>query len=263
MDLDHYGRADLSYHFVKAYVASSGDKDILRLLNFYKCYRAYVRGKVESFKSGDPYVGEEERKMSWETARSYFDLADAYTWSKPVLFITTGLVGTGKTALAQAMAKRLGLVALSSDVIRKQLAGIPLTEHRYEEFNHGIYSPEFTRQTYDELFSWARQYLTEGTSVILDASFIRSAERVKARDLAKESGADFFILECVLNEEAIKWRLAQRLREGSVSDGRWEVYLAQKQKLEPVTEVLPEKYFVVDAAKPVEENVRHILDRLD
>ena len=78
MDLDHYGRADLSRHFVDAYVASSGDKELMTLLNFYKCYRAYVRGKVGCFKFDDPYISPEERAEVLTTARSYFELAASY-----------------------------------------------------------------------------------------------------------------------------------------------------------------------------------------
>jgi len=78
MDLDHYGRADLSQSFVNAYVAQSRDEELLRLLNFYKCYRAYVRGKVESFKLDDPYIPEEEKTGVLVIAISYFDLAESY-----------------------------------------------------------------------------------------------------------------------------------------------------------------------------------------
>jgi len=78
MDLDHYGRADLSRCFVNVYVARSQDKELLKLLNFYKCYRAYVRGKVESFKLDDPHIPDEERARALSTARSYFDLAESY-----------------------------------------------------------------------------------------------------------------------------------------------------------------------------------------
>jgi len=78
MDLDHYRRADLSRCFVNAYVAQSRDKELLKLLNFYKCYRAYVRGKVESFKLDDPHISEEEKARALSTARSYFDLAETY-----------------------------------------------------------------------------------------------------------------------------------------------------------------------------------------
>ena len=78
MDLDHYGRADLSHSFVNAYVDISQDKELLDLLNFYKCYRAYVRGKVESFKLDDPHISEEEKAGALAAARSYFELAESY-----------------------------------------------------------------------------------------------------------------------------------------------------------------------------------------
>jgi aminoglycoside phosphotransferase family enzyme len=78
MDLDHYRRADLSHSFVDAYVAQSQDRELLKLLNFYKCYRAYVRGKVESFMLDDPHISDEEKAGGLATARSYFDLAQSY-----------------------------------------------------------------------------------------------------------------------------------------------------------------------------------------
>lgn len=85
MDLDHYGRADLSRQFVSAYVAVSGDTELEALLNFYKCYRAYVRGKVEGFKLADPHISEAEKKKILAVAREYFDLADFYTTSEGVV----------------------------------------------------------------------------------------------------------------------------------------------------------------------------------
>jgi aminoglycoside phosphotransferase family enzyme len=78
MDLDHYGRADLSRSFVNAYTGFSRDRELLRLLNFYKCYRAYVRGKVESFKLDDPYISAEEKVKTLAIARKYFELAEEY-----------------------------------------------------------------------------------------------------------------------------------------------------------------------------------------
>jgi hypothetical protein len=263
MDLDHYGRADLSRSLVNAYVDRSQDEELRKLLNFYKCYRAYVRGKVESFKLDDPYIAPVEKRHTLEIASSYFDLAHAYIRSRPVLFITTGLVGTGKTFLAQALAKRLGLVVISSDVTRKQLAGIPITEHRFEEFDSGIYSPEFSRKTYDKIFAKARHVLGDGGSVIIDASFIKAGERLKAKRLAEEMSADFFIIECTLDEESIRKRLAQRLEQGSVSDGRWEIYPPQKKAFAPVVEASPQKHAIIDTSKPLAENIRQILDLSD
>ena len=78
MDLDRHQKADLSRHFVAAYVAQSQDKGLLKLLDFYKCYRAYVRGKVESFQLDDPYTSEEGKNRVKGSARRYFELAESY-----------------------------------------------------------------------------------------------------------------------------------------------------------------------------------------
>ncbi len=78
MDLDHYQQAGLSRHLVNTYVGLGHDEELLKLLNFYKCYRAYVRGKVESFKLDDPYIPEEEKAKVLTAARSYFELAKSY-----------------------------------------------------------------------------------------------------------------------------------------------------------------------------------------
>jgi uncharacterized protein len=79
MDLDRYQQAGLSRHLVNTYVGLSHDEELLKLLDFYKCYRAYVRGKVESFKVDDPYIPEEEKAKVLTAARSYFELAESYT----------------------------------------------------------------------------------------------------------------------------------------------------------------------------------------
>jgi len=78
MDIDHHGRADLGYRFVSDYINLSHDEELKKLLNFYKCYRAYVRGKVACFKLDDPYITQDERRITLETASSYFELAESY-----------------------------------------------------------------------------------------------------------------------------------------------------------------------------------------
>jgi aminoglycoside phosphotransferase family enzyme len=78
MDLDHYGRRDLAEVFVRAYIRESGDKELMRLLNFYKCYRAYVRGKVGCFQYDDPQIPSGEKEKIQDEARSYFELAESY-----------------------------------------------------------------------------------------------------------------------------------------------------------------------------------------
>ena len=78
MDLDYHERPDLSQHFVESYMEASGDAEMMKLLDYYKCYRAYVRGKVESFKLDDPLIPAEEKARVKDIARRYFDLAGSY-----------------------------------------------------------------------------------------------------------------------------------------------------------------------------------------
>jgi hypothetical protein len=78
MDLDRYGRGDLSQHFVDAYVERSGDRELLRLLGYYKCYFACVRGKVNNFQLDDPHISGGEKERIQGVARRYFELAEGY-----------------------------------------------------------------------------------------------------------------------------------------------------------------------------------------
>jgi aminoglycoside phosphotransferase family enzyme len=78
MDLDHFGRPDLADTFVDTYVKKSGDRELLALLNFYKCYRAYVRFKIGCSQYDDPYIPANEKEKILATTRSYFRLAETY-----------------------------------------------------------------------------------------------------------------------------------------------------------------------------------------
>ncbi|MFP3879791.1 MAG: AAA family ATPase [Dehalococcoidia bacterium] len=258
MDLDHSGRADLSRHFVSAYVQASRDQGLSDVLKFYKCYRAYVRGKVNSFKLDDAGIEMDEKEHIAKEAEDYFDLSWSYTRAKPVLVITCGLVGTGKSTLARALARKMGLVVIVSDVTRKQLAGIPLTEHRFEDFGAGIYSPEFTRKTYDEMFDRAKDILRSGDSVILDASFGKAERRLKAKDLAERSGADFLVIECTLNEEIVEKRLAHRQEQRSISDARQALVEPLKNVFEPVAEMPDDQHVAVDTSEPIDRLLEEV-----
>jgi aminoglycoside phosphotransferase family enzyme len=78
MDLDYHGRQDLSEHLIRAFIGESGDQELIEVLDFYKCYRAYVRGKVESFRLDDLHIPEGEKKEAQKRAQKYFSLAHRY-----------------------------------------------------------------------------------------------------------------------------------------------------------------------------------------
>lgn len=79
MDLDYHKGKDLANILWNHYkrLANETDKSE-ELLRFYKVYRAFVRGKVNSFQLDDPAIGQKEKKEAIERARSYFELAYSY-----------------------------------------------------------------------------------------------------------------------------------------------------------------------------------------
>ncbi|HIJ79034.1 MAG: hypothetical protein OEY01_08455 [Desulfobulbaceae bacterium] len=78
MDLDFHGLAPLSDYFISRFCGASGDSDLKKMLNFYKCYRAYVRGKIGLFTAHAPEVDEVTKQGCFAQAKKYFELAERY-----------------------------------------------------------------------------------------------------------------------------------------------------------------------------------------
>ena len=262
MDLDYNGYESWAEAFVQAYIRHSGDQDIRQLLNFYRCYYAYVRGKVVGFRIQDPAIDDRQRAEAKETAVRYFDLAHSYAArpEAPLLILTAGLMGTGKSVLARNLALRLGAEVIRTDVLRKAFFAHSTTERHAEDFGSGIYSDEFSRRTYAKALELATEKLHQGRSVIIDASYKRRDERLRAAEVAKRWNAGLFVVECVAPEEVVKERLdARQAARTDPSDGRWELYIAQKADFERVTEIPAEMHLVVDTARPPEECLEEAL----
>jgi aminoglycoside phosphotransferase family enzyme/predicted kinase len=262
MDLDYYQRPDLSQLFIEAYVQQSGDSGLLELLDFFKSYRAYVRGKVTSFRLDDSALSDEEKRVVLASAQAYFQLARSYTqvFPRPSMVLVVGLTGTGKSTVAQELARRWGLSYISSDITRKTLAGMAPEERRYDAFGEGIYSPEFSRRTYDAMFLQAEQCLQDGRSVVLDGTFRSAAERSRALEIAHNAGADAWSVECSLSNAEARRRLEHRTREGtSVSDARWELFHQLQQEWEPVREAPGNRHIRLDTSSSLPETIRQLL----
>ncbi|MHB8769941.1 MAG: bifunctional aminoglycoside phosphotransferase/ATP-binding protein [Syntrophales bacterium] len=265
MDLDYNGYGEWAEAFVAAYIRHSGDQDIRRLLDFYRCYYAYVRGKVVGFRINDPAIDAAGRTEANGAAARYFDLAFTYAArpERPLLILTAGLMGTGKSVLAQNLAPRLGAEVLRTDVLRKELFANGPQERHTEAFGRGIYSGEFSRLTYAKALEIAVDRLKQGRSVIIDASYKRQAERLRAAETAKGLNAGFFLVECIAPEETLKARLDARQAVGrDPSDGRWDIYLAQKADFDAVTGFPAGTHLVVDTAKSPEECLEEALGKI-
>ncbi len=78
MDLDFHGLYDLSSSFITHFVQATDDPELMEVLDFYKCYRAMVRGKINLFTASDPAVDPAASVHCREQAARYFALAHRY-----------------------------------------------------------------------------------------------------------------------------------------------------------------------------------------
>ena len=265
MDLDLHGFPREGAQLAASYLSFSRDWSLFLLLDFYKSYRAFVRGKVTCFCLDDPNISLKEKQSALEEAKRYFLFASLYArrMNRPQLLLTGGLVGTGKSTIAQALAKALGWEWSSTDKVRKELAHLQPQERRMEKFHEGIYSPDFSRLTYQALMERAGTLLRAGKSTILDGSFKKEAERKKALELSMQAHADLLFIECQCSELTIQRRLAQRaLDPKEPSDGRWEIFVDQREDYEPIKSVPPEMHLPLNTEESIGECLEKVFHRL-
>jgi aminoglycoside phosphotransferase family enzyme/predicted kinase len=259
MDLEYSGHKELAGYFVERYVEYTKDEGLLSLLDFYKCYRAYVRGKVTSFNLNDPGMGTEEKALARKTARRYFELSHRYAlrlFQKPVLVVMMGLPGVGKTYVARRLAQRIDAFQLLSDSIRKQLLGIPVSERRFDGYGKGIYKGNIGKLTYDEMMRRASVFLGAGHNVIMDATFLHEDSRDKARKVAEKAGAPVMFVFADCPEKTVAARLRRRAMEYSFSDANLEVYRAMKSRFKPPR--FGRTMVKIDTSQPVSRSLAKI-----
>lgn len=211
MDLAERGHAGLRRCVLQAWAEALGDWDGLPLLPYYESYRALVRAKVHALRAQQFVPQSAERHAAVSDCRRYLDWATARVAERrPALLITCGLSGSGKTWLARQLAPALGALHVRSDVERKRLAGLgPLDDSRSPP-DAGIYTLEFNARTYDRLVECAGAALAGGEPVIVDAAFLRTAERLRFLRLAEDRGLPFSIVHCRAPRTVLRERLAAR-----------------------------------------------------
>lgn len=173
---------------------------------------------------------------------------------RPRLFVFFGMIASGKSTLARGFAERHGFSSYNTDRVRKELAGVDATTRCAEGVDQGIYSPAFTARTYQALLDRAEADLRAGMAgVVLDGSYGRRADRARVLELAARLGVAVVFILCFCSDAEVRRRLALRARDpGAVSDGRWEIYLSQKERFEPPDELGPAQLVRINTEAPPE-----------
>jgi uncharacterized protein len=262
MDFDFKGRSDLGNLLLRNASREFGDAGMLRVANFYKCYRAFVRGKVESLQAA---VKETRNPKEHEKrAARYFRLALRYAvaGSEPLILAVMGRVGTGKSTIAKRVATELNWPVFSSDEIRKTLAGVPVTQRTPSELRDKIYSAPMTQQTYSRLLEDGLAALKKNRGVILDATFSTRALREFLHDECRKASMPLQVVELEVDPGEIKKRLKARdEKTPETSDARLEDFAKLNAAYQPPSE-LAYDLIQIPANRSVAETVKAVLSEL-
>jgi aminoglycoside phosphotransferase family enzyme/predicted kinase len=236
MDLEDRGLKAHAWRFINAWLEHTGDYAALELLNFYKTYRALVRAKVALFSLAHQ-TDAVQKAVTLRQYRNYANLAERYSAiPSSFLAITYGVSAVGKSHVAMRLVEALGAIRLRSDVERKRLFG-EQKDANIGKLSAGIYSQDASADTYQRLHQLAEAALRAGFPVIIDATYLKQAQRDAASQVAEACGAPFLILECCAPDDIIASWLEQRKAAGNdPSDATMDVIQAQHANREALSE---------------------------
>ena len=232
MDLLERGLRAEAWRLLQAYNDRRVEDEGLALLPLFLSVRAAIRAKVAGFTAlGPEHAGDREQLAA--RARAYLGLARAALEPSPATLVAIGgRSGTGKSALAAALAPRIGAmpgaVLLRSDVVRKQLLGREPTERLPPE----AYSREMTEQVYRRLATRAGTLLRAGRTVVCDAVHGLASERQAIERVATDLGVPFHGFWLEAPEAVLEARVAARA--GDASDADVAVVRRQRELVDAV-----------------------------
>lgn len=261
MELRAEGAPIAAEYFLGRFAYETDDYGLYSVVDLYESYLAWVRGKIACS------LAEAGREGKRAEAAKLFELARRPTLPRrrPRIVAVGGIIGTGKTTVAEALSRRDGAPVVQADATRKHLAGLPKEEFAGAAPQEGIYTPGFDLRVQEEMLRRAEAVLASGRPVILDATFRSRHFRGRARDLAKKLGASFLFLECRCPEEVARARL--RGRTGGVSDAREDLYESFARRFEPPTELPPGEHMILNTTLPLSELLAkvpaHVADRVE
>ena len=153
----------------------------------------------------------------------------------PVLLVLTGLPGTGKSYFSKRLQRRLPLLVLESDRLRKVLAP----------------SPKYTAAESARLFSachlLTEEFLEQGRQILFDATNLTEKFREPLRNIAARCSAPFLVVRCTAPADLVRRRLADRgagAHPSDYSDAGWRIY----SRMRPYEEAVKGRHLTLDTS---------------
>jgi predicted kinase len=261
MDLAERGHAGLARAALQGWLDRLGDFEALALLPCYEACRALVRAKVAALRVLLASPGAAPREAYAQTVGYLAWARQRLEPRSPLLVLTCGLSGSGKTWLADRVAREHGLLQVRSDVERKRLAGLGPLEDSRSPADGGIYTLEFNERTYARLLECARSAIDGGSSLVVDAAFLRARERLAFLTVARGLGARAVVLHCHAPLAVLRERVGARRAAGHDASEA-DVALLERQQgyWEPLTDA--ERPATLDVDTSDDESVERALASL-
>jgi aminoglycoside phosphotransferase family enzyme/predicted kinase len=263
MDLDFEGFPEIAEHLMSCFAQYANDADLFVLIDFYKCYRALIRTKVNCLRLENSTIGDWGRSRIRREIDRYMDLAYGYAlqFTRPTLWIVCGLPASGKSTISNELSRIFDIKVFCSDLVRKELFGLEPYDVTDVPFEKGIYSRGASSLTYGKLLLFAQEEIERGDSVILDATFSTTHQRDEALRLARDTDANIVFVECLSPVNLSKARLMKRRNGTSVSDARLQHFEQFKKRFEPLNEIPDEIHVSVSTERSLEECIQKILSQ--
>ena len=254
MDLRAHALPRLEHRFVDAFVERGGDHGGLGVLHYYQVHRALVRAKVAALRAAQLTAGDAQRVPAEAGLRRYLEVALSYTRpGDPVLLLTHGLSGSGKTLATQSLLELCGAVRIRADVERKRLFGLDAMARSDAALKARLYGEAATQATYAQLRDRAALALRSGWHTVLDATFMAEAQREQARALAQGLGVRCVLIDFVASADTLRERVRRRARRADdASEADLAVLEDQLARAQPLRAEEADAAFRFDAEVPAE-----------
>lgn len=237
MDLVANDRADLARTVINRYLEVTGDYGGMQLYGMYYVYHCLIRAKVDAIRAAE-CSDETERQTNLESMRRYCGVALKWMHRPgPALIVMHGFSGSGKTWVSSRLMQSLYAVRVRSDIERKRLYGIGERASSGSAPGEGLYGADESAATHDRMLEIATRLLNAGHRVILDASFLDSKERRRARSLAADRGVPFALVDVNAPADVIEQRIEMRRAENrDASEANLDVLALQRRGSDPLEE---------------------------
>lgn len=261
MDLTALGGERFARQLIDDYRHAGGECGDDALLAYFGVHRALVRSKVWLVRAAQHPERSAAHGQAAAHARELLSLAEQFAWRArlPLAIVVCGVPGSGKSHLAIAIAEGSRLPRLSSDLLRKRLAGVRATATASQE----RYRADFNRATYAELGRRAAAEVVAQGGVVIDATF-RHREDRDAFAASFGDKAPLVFVECLVPAEVLAMRGEERERDPDrVSDATLEVVLQERGSFEALEEVPADRHVALRTDRAVDRILADLIALLD